>query len=163
MSLQVHSPYSHQQEDQWNIEHQLQDQSAQLHSHGLEALSAAALYAPPEANMIPQPISTDRRHFDNPFESASPNNENGPPAIPSPHAVPSGNNLNFLLNPQDVMNSPIDPSLMSTPAIPVPPSSCETAAENAQKPHVKDEAESEHKVAYLLRHFSESPSRWCVN
>ena len=163
MSSQVHSPYSHQQEDQWDIEHQLHDQSAQLHSHGLEALSAAALYAPPEANMIPQSISTDRRHFGSPFESASPNNEHGPPAIPSPNAVSSGNNLNFLLNPQDAMDSPIDPSLMSTPAIPVPPSSSGTATENAQKPHVIDEAESEHKVAYLLRHFSESPGKWCVD
>lgn len=162
MSTQVHSPYAQQQEDQWNIDHRLQDQSAQLHSHGLEALSAAALYAPPEANMIPQTISTDRPHFDSPFESVSPHNEHGPPAVPSPNTVSSGNNLNFLLNPPDVMDSPIDPSLISSPAIPVPSSSRRTVTENAQKPHAEGEAESEHKVAYLLRHFSESPGKWCV-
>ena len=163
MSTHVHSPYAQQQEHQWSIGHQLQDQSAQLHSHGLEALSAAALYAPPEANMIPQTISTNRHHFDGPFEPVSPKYEHGSPAIPSPNTLSSGNNLNFLLNPQDAMDSPIDPSLMSTPAIPVPPSSSGTATENAQKFHAEGEAESEHKVAYLLRHFSESPGKWCVN
>ena len=157
MSTQVQSPYAQQQHDQWNIDHQLHDQAAQLHSHGLEALSAAALYAPPEANMLSQSVSMNRRHFESPFGSASPNNEHGTPAIPSP------NNLNFLLNPPDAMDSPIDPSLMSTLAGPVPPHSSETATENAEKPRAESEARSEHKVAYLLRHFSDSPGKWCVN
>ena len=163
MSTHSQSPYAQHHYDQWNMDHHLRDQSAQLHSHGLEALSAAALYAPPEANMIPQPMSMNKRHFDNSFESASSDNEHGPPAIPSPNTVPSSNNLNFLLNPSDVMDSPIDPSLMSTPAIAIPPPSSGTVAENAQKPRAEGEAESEHKVAYLLRHFSESPGKWCVN
>ena len=164
MSTQVQSPYAQQNHDQWNTDHQIHDQAAQLHSHGLEALSAAALYAPPEANMIPQPISMDRRHFDSPFESSSPNNEHGTTTIPSPNTLSSSsNNLNFLLNPPDAMDSPIDPSLMSTHAGPVPPPSSGTATENAEKPQVESEAESEHKVAYLLRHFSDSPGKWCVN
>ena len=164
MSTQVQSPYAQQQHDQWNIDHQLHDQAAQLHSHGLEALSAAALYAPPEANMISQSVSMNRRHFDSPFGPSSPNNEHGTPAIPSPNTLSSSsNNLNFLLNPPDAMDSPIDPSLMSTLAGPVPPPSIRTAAENAEKPQAEGEAESEHKVAYLLRHFSDSPGKWCVN
>ena len=163
ISTQVHSPYALENEHQWIIDHQLQNQSGQLHSHGLEALSAAALYAPPEANMISQPISTNRRHLDSPFESVSPNDEHVPPAIPSPNTVSSSNNLNFLLNPPDAMDSPIDPSLMSTPSIPVPPSSSGTVTESAQRPYVEGEAEPEHKVAYLLRQFSESPGKWCVN
>lgn len=163
MSTLVQPSYAQQQQDHWNIDHQLQDQSSQLHSHGLEALSAAALYAPPEANMIPQPISTNRHHFDNSFESVSPNNDHGPPAIPFPNTVPSSNNLNFLLNPPDNMDSPIDPSLMSTPAMSIPPPSSGTAQGNAQKPEAEGDAESEHKVAYLLRHFSESPGKWCVD
>ncbi|CAF9907030.1 MAG: hypothetical protein ALECFALPRED_003046 [Alectoria fallacina] len=162
ISAQHELPYPQQQQDQWTIDHQLQDQSAQLHSHGLEALSAAALYAPPEANMIAQPMSMNRRHFDSPFEESSPNNEHGPPTIPSPNTVSSSNNLNFLLNPADAMDSPIDPSLMSTPTILIPPSSNGTAMENAQKLRTEGEAESEHKVAYLLRHFSESPGKWCI-
>ncbi|CAD6572134.1 MAG: hypothetical protein ASARMPREDX12_004960 [Alectoria sarmentosa] len=162
ISAQHQLPYPQQQQDQWTIDHQLQDQSAQLHSHGLEALSAAALYAPPEANMIAQPMSINRRHFDSPFEESSPNNEHGPPAIPSPNTVSSSNNLNFLLNPADSMDSPIDPSLMSTPTILIPPSSSGTAMENAPKLRAEGEAESEHKVAYLLRHFSESPGKWCI-
>ena len=163
MSTQSHSPYAQQQHDQWNMDHQLQDQSAQLHSHGLEALSAAALYAPPEANMIAQPMSLNRSQFHTTFESASPNNEHGPPAMPSPNTLSSSNNLNFLLNPSDAMDSPIDPSLMSTQAIPIPQSPSGPATANAQRPRAEGEAESEHKVAYLLRHFSESPGKWCVN
>lgn len=162
MSTHIQPPYA-QQQHQWNMDHQLQDQSAQLQSHGLEALSAAALYAPPEANMISHPISMSRRHFDSPFESTSPHNEHGTPATPSPNIVSSSNNLNFLLNPPDAMDSPIDPSLMSTPAIPVPRPSSATATDNAQTPRIEGETESENKVAYLLRHFSESPGKWCVN
>ena len=161
MSAQQQSPYQ-QRQDQWNMDHQLQDQSTSLHSHGLEALSAAALYAPPEANMIPQSISINRRHFDSPFESASPNNEHDHTPLPSPNTVSSGNNLNLLLNPPDSI-SPIDPNLMSTPTIPISPQSSEIVVENAQKPRADGEAESEQKVAYLLRHFSESPGKWCVN
>ena len=167
MASQVQSPYAQQHEHSWHIGHQLQDQPGQLHSHGLEALealSAAALYAPPEANMITQPMSMNRRHLDSPFESASPNTEHVPSAIPSPNTVPSGNNLNFLLNhPPDAMDSPIDPSLMSSPSLPIPPSSSVTATDSVQKQYAEGEAESEQKVAYLLRHFSESPGKWCVN
>ena len=163
MSTQVQSPYAQQDEHSWHIGHQLQDQSGQLHSVGLEALSAAALYTPPEANMISQTMSMNRRHLDSPFESASPNND-VPSAIPSPNTVSSGNNLNFLLNhPPDAMDSPIDPSLMSSPSLPVPPSSSVTATDSVHKQYAEGEAESEQKVAYLLRHFSESPGKWCVN
>ena len=163
LTTHVQPPYPQQPQDQWSIDHQLQDQSAQLHSHGLEALSAAALYAPPEVNMIPQSISTNRSHFDNHFGSMSPNNEHGPPAIPSPNTVSPNNNLNFLLNHPDSMESPIDPNLMSTPAIPISFPSSGAPTENGQKPRAEGEVESEHKVAYLLRQFSESPGRWCVN
>ena len=163
MSTQIQPPYDQQQQEQWNMDHHIQDQAGQLHSHGLEALSAAALYAPPEANMIPQSISMNRRHFESPFESLSPENEHGHPSIPSPNTVSSNNNLNFLLNPAGAMDSPIDPSLMSTPAIAVHPSSSGTATGNPQKTRGEGEAESEQKVAYLLRHFSESPNKWCVN
>ena len=164
MSTQVQSPYAQQHEHTWHIGHQLQGQSGQLHSSGLEALSAAALYTPPEANMISQPMSMNRRDLDSPFESESPNNEPDHSAIPSPNTVSSGNNLNFLLNhPPDAMDSPIDPSLMSTPSLPVPPSSSVTATDRAPKQYAEGEAESEQKVAYLLRHFSESPGKWCVN
>ena len=164
MSTQVQSPYAQQHEHSWHIGQQLQDQSGQLHSHGLEALSVAALYAPPEANMISQTMSMNRRHLDSPFESASSNNEHVPSAIPSPNTVSSGNNLNFLLNhPSDAIDSPIDPSLMSSPSLAVPPSSSVTAMDSVQKQYAEGEAESEQKVAYLLRHFSESPGKWCVD
>ena len=44
-----------------------------------------------------------------------------------------------------------------------PTSNGKAAAQNdTQGPRADGEAESEHKVAYLLRHFSESPGRWSV-
>ncbi|KAK4693605.1 hypothetical protein P7C71_g3824, partial [Lecanoromycetidae sp. Uapishka_2] len=55
-NMQIHGqlPYAPQQQEQWQIDNQLHDQSLELplemHPFGLEALSHAALYRPPQAS-----------------------------------------------------------------------------------------------------------------
>ena len=163
---QIASPHQtlyNQQRDQWNYD-QLQDQSMdlsqELHSHGLEALSAAALYSPPEANMMPRGMSNSH---DTTFQRASPNhvieNRSASPGT----AVPSNSNVNFSLSSTSAMDSPIDPSLISPTANLVSPSGETSIPPQAMSGKELDgEAESEHKVAFVLRHFSESPGSWCV-
>jgi len=34
--------------------------------------------------------------------------------------------------------------------------------EYAEKARIEGEVDSEQKVAYLVRHFCESPGKWCV-
>jgi len=160
--------YAPQQQDQWQIDNQLQDQSLELppelHPFGLEALSAAALYRPPQANMLSHSMPGNRRHSESPLNSSPTNNEPHGPSISPSAIVSSSNNLNFLLNPPSAMKSPIDPSLMS-PEINqalATPSGNTASQESRQCKRSDGEAESEHKVAFLLRHFSESPGQWSV-
>jgi hypothetical protein len=76
----------------------------------------------------------------------------------------TSNNLNFLLNPASDMTSPIDPSLMSPEINQARSISNEgaSAQEKSQGSRADGEPEAEHKVAYLLRHFSETPGQWSV-
>ena len=153
--------------DQWSFDQPQDQQSGTpsgLHSRGLEALSAAALYSPPEANMLPRPLSNHRNQFDTTFDHVSPNQDINQHTTSPDTATSSGNNLDFLLNPTSVTDPSIDPSLMSSGAHPHSSQSGEPVA--PQRPmngkSADGEAESEQKVAYLLRHFSESPGSWCV-
>ena len=78
MSSHDQSPYAQQQPDQ---DRQLRDTNLGTasvpHPHGLEALSAAALYHPPEANMTPQSMPPDNRNYDTPFDPSPSYNEQG--------------------------------------------------------------------------------------
>lgn len=168
MAAHDQSPYAPQQQEQWQMDNQLQDQALDLppglHSFGLEALSTAALHRPPQANMISNPTPDNRRRSDSLLNSSSTINEwHGSSNSPSA-AISSSNNLSFLLNPASVRNSPIDPSLMSPEinlALPAP--NGKSTSQNSRQGKPSDgEPESEQRVAYLLRHFSESPGQWSV-
>ena len=168
MSSATESPYPIQHENQWTLGQGMRDPSrgtpAPLHSHGLEALSAAALYTPPRANMTSQSVPDHTRDYE---DSYTPLNAYNEPVLSSSSPtgpVSTNNNLHFLLNPTSNMNSPIDPSLMSADinqARPNP-SGMALAHSKTQEQGVDGKPESEHKVAFLLRHFSESPGQWSV-
>lgn len=87
--------------------------STDLQSHGLEALSAAALYSPPEANMTSRPVSMRGREMEDPFEPSDPNRDLTAPQSSPSTALSSSKNLNYILNPSSSTDSPIDPSLVS--------------------------------------------------
>lgn len=156
-----------QQRDQWT-DVQFQDQRldlpTEIHPHGLEALSAAALYSPPEANMVPRTVSSHSGQYDTTFDQTSPNHNSDYHGNSPGVAMAASNNLNFLLNPSSSIDSPIDPSLMSptTSALPSQTGESGAARKVANRKGSDGEVESEHKVAYLLRHFSESPGSWSV-
>jgi len=111
------SPYANSHPERWEMKRQQHrhshHSSADLHSHGLEALSAAALYSPPDANMIARPVSMHGGEFENPFDPSTPSRDHIAPQPSPPSAMSSSNNLNYILNPSSAMESPIDPSLVS--------------------------------------------------
>lgn len=132
-------------------DHQLRDPAPnllpELQPSSPEALSAAALYSHAEADNLSQP-----------------NNEQETSPILLPSMVSLSNDWNLLLSPASLIDSPTASSLMSSEAKQTPPSSSGTAASQkmTQRPQQECEAESEHNVAFLLRHFSESPGHWYV-
>lgn len=154
--------YNQQHQAQWNVAHQF-DTRPDLHPHGLEALSAAALYPSPEANMIPRRMSNDSSQLDNPFKSSFPVHRDDHHSTLSGAAMSSSNNLNFLLNPASAIDSPIDPSLRSSLVDQASPSNGTShSPKTKHEKGVDGEAESETKVAHLLRQFSKSPGQWGV-
>lgn len=152
-------------QDYWSTDHQSRDGPSELNNHGLEALSAAALFSPPEASMNPSIVSMQAREFEIGYNAVTPNREHAGPPISPPTTLSSTNTLNYILNPDSAVDSPIDPSLMSPPEQQLPPSTKAASASRKSKRVVlpSGEVESEHKGAFLLRHFSESPGQWCVD
>ena len=151
------SQYIYAQEDPWIAQEQSR-QPSDINAHGLEALSAAALYSPSRPKTLNQPRSppsqTDSYH------SAMLKTHDPASLISSPTAEPPSNTLKYVLNSSSA-DSPIDPSLTSpeTPRSNVP---SQDVDDGIQQKAV-DGVESEHKIAYLLRHFSEVPGQWVGN
>lgn len=140
---------------------------------GLEALSTAA-----DHDRFSFPSLSDQTHpsmsDSSPFTAISPPTSSGPSpgrtrSIP-PHASPPvsissnptsnhNNNINFLLNPSHSLSPPIDPSIQQ-PAR----SSSISARSDASRPPAESitgvAAESDHEVAFLLRHYAEAPGLW---
>lgn len=159
-----HTPYMQSQSQPWSIHQQSQLPSG-LNAHGLEALSAAALYSPATANMIGRPSSSSNHEHPSRSTPVPDHSSDHLGSSESPNA--SNNNLNYILNSPPNADSPIDPSLMSSlgtgiaqhpnaPPSPLKPPAGEVAP-------IEGAVESEHKMAYLLRHFSETPGQWLAH
>ncbi|KAL9132153.1 MAG: hypothetical protein Q9217_000087 [Psora testacea] len=147
--------YLHAEEDQWMAQDRSHQQS-DINAHGLEALSAAALYSPQQASILTR-SAPPHTHADT-FHSETPKEPEPEPAhLISPSTAAASNDLNYILNPA-LADSPIDPSLMLSAG------QLNTALaqnmDNGPRQELGDGVESEHKVAYLLRHFSDSPRQW---
>lgn len=155
------------QSQNWNGNSDIRDGKVQ----GLEALSTAAAH-----DRFSFPLS-DQTHpsmsDSSPFTAISPPISSGPSpgrtrSIP-PHASPPvsissnptsnhNNNIDFLLNPSHSLSPPIDPSIQQ-PAR----SSSISARSDASRPPAESNgvhAESDHEVAFLLRHYAEAPGLW---
>ena len=169
LSSATQSPYPIQHEDQWALDHEMRVGSLRsaptIHPHGLEALSAAALFTPPEANMISQSIQHHHTIYENTYTPLHTFNETGQLSTSPSGPVSTNNNLRSFLDPTSNMTSPIDPSLMSPEINQIRPISNGKASgqSETQGQSVDRKPESEHKVAVLLRHFSESPGQWSVD
>lgn len=105
-------------------------------------------------------IEDELRHS---LQPPTPSQGNMPPPTSPPVSMSSStNNLTFILNPTSSMTPPIDPNLQSPYGPQDSSYSNETMASQALGQELRPEAnvETEHEVAFLLRHFAESPGQW---
>ncbi|KAL9075638.1 MAG: hypothetical protein Q9157_003925 [Trypethelium eluteriae] len=138
-------------------------------THGLEALSAAAsgdhyTYAAPQASMarpdLPYTSTADRTPT---MRSSTPPRSGLGPMSPPMTMSSTQNNINFILNPSSAASPPIDPSLRSpyetlSDLRRQRPASSHTTSADFLSPD--SHPETDHEIAYLLRHFSEGPGLW---
>lgn len=143
-------------------------------TRGLQTLSTAAAHDQyPFRPAIEQSIPPDNVSFHNVEITPSAPSIHSPgnirSAIPPSAASPSisisssNNNINFLLNPSSSLSPNIDPTL-HTP-IDQRESSSYTSMSLTSRGAAADlrpdvHVETEHEIAFLLRHFSESPGLW---
>ncbi|KAJ9191188.1 transcriptional regulator family: Fungal Specific TF [Paecilomyces variotii] len=142
-------------------------------TRGLQALSAAAshdhypFHPPIDQSMQPDNVSFHNVEITPSAPSMhSPGNIRSaiPPSAASPSVSisSSNNNINFLLNPSSSLSPNIDPTLHA----PVDRrESSYTSMSLASRVAAADlrpdvQVETEHEIAFLLRHFSESPGLW---
>ena len=159
-----HTPHLSAQQRQW-IAQQASRRPLELNSHGLEALSAAALGSPVQGDMIghSNPLFLQANPPGSNIDSSSPHLMSFPPT------VSSNNDINYILNAPSSSDSPIDPTLVSENVYSTVEQVHDSTPDRnrplvqsrqGKRGDVKDRYESDHKVAYLLRHFSESPGQW---
>ncbi|KAL8917880.1 MAG: hypothetical protein Q9208_007703 [Pyrenodesmia sp. 3 TL-2023] len=135
-------------------------ESMEAQTRGLEALSAAALYTPSaSAFQKPTPYPVDALDYLDPIPSSD---ETFAPGVPSsqtqsPLGLP--NSLDLILNTTPTSPPTIDPDLQSHE---VNQHVCNTSRRfnPARGSHHKASTETDQKIAFLLRHFSEVTGRW---
>ena len=138
------------------------------HPHGLEALSAAATanaysYLPSESNMARDSMPCIEDELRRSLQTPTPRQASMPPPNSPPVSMNSStNNLTFILNPKSSMTPPIDPNLQSPYGPQGSSYSNDAITSQALGQELRPEAnvEMEHEVAFLLRHFAESPGQW---
>ena len=147
---------------EWDMESQYH------HAHGLEALSAAATanaysYLPSGGSMAGHSMPFTEDDLRPSLQPPTPGHGSVPPPTSPPVSMNSStNNLTFILNPTSSMTPPIDPNLQSPYEPQGSTYSNGTMASNALGQDMRPEAnvETEHEVAFLLRHFAEAPGQW---
>lgn len=159
----------------WNgTEPHTQSRLFGVQTHGLEALSAAATGDPyglqqhqqhqtvPVNPSVHTNVAFTQSELQHSIGSVpSPNQMRismAPPTSPS-LSVTSNNNINFLLNPPASSLSPIDPNLHSSAG---PRNSPFHSRSVVSQTRTDVNVETDREVAFLLRHFSESPGQWSV-
>lgn len=137
------------------------------HAHGLEALSAAATanaysYLPSGSSVARRTLPFMEDELRRSLQEATSGQSDIPPPASPPVSMSSTNNLTFILNPTSSMTPPIDPNLQSPYGPQRSPYSDETMASQplGQVLRSEENVEMEHEVAFLLRHFAESPGQW---
>ncbi|KAI9817894.1 MAG: hypothetical protein M1827_001013 [Pycnora praestabilis] len=161
------------QDGQWNMGTHFQHNNEHSSAHGLEALSAAASgdhYPFMSPSINPEPNLIRHTSFgagDTPPVVQLPvTTPSSTAAVISPPASmsSSNNNINFILNhsSSSAMSPPIDPNLQSPvvhQATPTPAGSTSSQAVLHDMPPERS-IETDHEVAFLIRHFSEGPGQW---
>lgn len=166
----------------WSAEPQLQhavngETQNDSQAYGLEALSAAAsgdhltyrqhplTAQQPKANVLRQERSYTPSEPSPSIHSKTPSvpSFRGYPLSPSVSTPSSHNNsLNYILNSSTIRSPPIDPNLHSPFDDPRNVHHRSRSVTSQPQPSLigEDTAETEHELAFLLRHFSEGPGQW---
>lgn len=144
--------------------HTLPAEPAETPTGGLEALSAAALYMPSEAGMMQGYGQYPEDNLED-LQSPPMDDTIGVAATLSPQIqtglTPSSGNLDFILNPTSTLSSSVDPSLGSLESI--QERYAHRRPDNVPGAQAKASTETSHKIAFLMRHFSETTGRWYVD
>ncbi|EEH16200.2 hypothetical protein PABG_06287 [Paracoccidioides brasiliensis Pb03] len=181
-------PVANPQPLTWDANDNYRHQSSlDVQTQGLEALSEAATGGPYHLrpNSSP-PVHPSTRRNDIVSNLAN-NTASSQAELPAPLALtvsvnptrPSmpaptfssasisspNNNINFILNPSTSTFSPIDPNLQSSPhhskmALSASTPSGSKELNSGLGAEVGVDVESDRKIAFLLRHFSEAPGQW---
>ncbi|KAI2975272.1 transcriptional regulator family: Fungal Specific TF [Aspergillus niger] len=150
--------------------------SADGETHGLETLSTVATtdrlsYPPLSIDQQSIPSTDHSIPYNNVPSTASSDTPSQMRGVIAPQISPSlsmssnntnNNNINFLLNPSQSRSPPVDPSLQYAPERRSSSLTARPPVPRATSADSKSEApaETDHEVAYLLRHFSEAPGLW---
>lgn len=154
----------------WSHTGSYQHPPMDVQTHGLEALSAAATQDTYTLQQHTNPMAVDPTMGRNNVTFNPPDIPQQIPSIPSPNQTrnplpptspsasisSSNNNINFLLNPSTSMSPSIDPNLHS------PDEPNQLQHRGGYIAHYKADVnvETDHEIAFLLRHFSEGPGQW---
>jgi Fungal Zn(2)-Cys(6) binuclear cluster domain len=149
----------------WGPDPTYRSRSNEVAAHGLEALSVAASRdrgsfrqsQPSHHDMASTAISYMAQNLHHSPSSPTSTRRQIHLSSSPTASINSTNNINFLLNPQNSLSPPIDPNLQnasdqrenSSPAIAV-----------RQDSRLEQPVESDQEVAFLLRHFAETPGSW---
>lgn len=146
-----------------NFEAQHTD-STEAHAHGLEALSAAALYMPSQDAPLQESIPYQVDGFED--MDVAPMDEGAFTSTASPQTqtllLSSSRDLDLILNPASSLPATIDPSLQPIESCQGVPDTSR-AYNTARGPHLKASTETNRTIAFLVRHFSEVTGRWYVH
>ena len=154
---------------EWNSDAAYRSRSSEVAAHGLEALSTAAsrdqysFLPPPAPDHILVANSLGYTTHDPRVTPQSPPSSRHamlPPESPSASIISANNNINFLLNPSNSMSPVIDPSLQSSVDNSTLTSSPTASSKSRTETKADQPVESDHEVAFLLRHFAEAPGQW---
>lgn len=158
------SPYTQQQQQEWETRDDLQDVSARLSPLGLKTLSTAALDKFSHVNMIPRLLSYEETDSTS-MRLPTPGVENVTAAMSStPLITPIDHNLNIILSSSPAGNPAADPNLQPAPRAQSDFFSrhSKRSARFTSGPRSEVIPETNPEVAFLLRHFSETSGQWFV-
>lgn len=138
--------------------------SSEAHTRGLEALSTAALYLPPEDITLQESVTYQGGDFEDMNMTTVGGEVYAPTGLLPPRQsalAPPSRDLDLILNPASSLASAIGPSLQTSDSDQGPPAAFQRYS-TSRGAH-KASTETNQKTAFLLRYFSEVTGRWYVH
>ena len=164
------SPQYHSQSNEWDLGDNFHAPVEEAQASGLHALSVAASS---DQHPFPPSLPSDPSSSTHPMDFTAPEgtqkmHPHGRIAQPpmSTDASPPGSlsspNINFMLNPSNHISPPVDQDLQSAAGPTSHSFSSGSRTSRAVLADLRPDAnvETDHEIAFLLRHYSEQPGQW---